>query len=165
MIELTHLYRSPGHDFFGRHGKGREEHAIESCDTLELVAGSGIVGDRFFDYKPDYKGQITFFEESVYEAVKSEFNLPELSSSAFRRNVIVRGVELDSLIGRHFAIGDIEFTGSEESKPCYWMDEACAPGVEEFLRGRGGLRARILTSGTLTKGRHDLTLLGDIPVT
>jgi hypothetical protein len=27
------------------------------------------------------------------------------------------------------------------------MDQAFAPGTEEFLRGRGGLRARILSDG------------------
>jgi MOSC domain-containing protein YiiM len=39
-----------------------------------------------------------------------------------------------------------------ECKPCYWMDEAIAPGAEALLQGRGGLRARILTSGTLRVG-------------
>lgn len=158
-VELTHLLVSPGHDFFGRHGLGREDHGIEERQQLELVAGSGIVDDRFFDYKPDYKGQITFFEHDIYERVITEFNLPELSPSAFRRNVVIKGVSLPDLIGKRFRIGDLEFSGSEESKPCYWMDQACAPGTEEFLRGNGGLRCRILKGGTLTKGLQNLTIL------
>ena len=52
---IHHLYISAGHDFYGRHGKRREEHAITDHDEIELVAGRGIVGDRFFDYKEDYK--------------------------------------------------------------------------------------------------------------
>lgn len=149
--KIHHLFISEGHDFYGRHGKGREEHAITDHEEIELVAGSGIVGDRFFDYKEDYKGQITFFDHAVYEAVKTEFNLPELHPSNFRRNVVTSGLDLRSLIGQTFKIGELEFSGSEEAKPCYWMDQACAPGVEEFLKGRGGLRCRILKGGILRK--------------
>ena len=158
-VEVTHLLVSPGHDFFGRHGNGREDHGIEEREELELVAGSGIVDDRFFDYKPDYKGQITFFDHATYEEVREKFKIPDLKPSAFRRNVVIKGVDLPDLIGRHFTIGRLEFTGSEESKPCYWMDEACAPGTEEFLKGNGGLRCRILKGGNLTKGLQNLTIL------
>ncbi len=156
---VSHLFLSPGHDFFGRHGKGREENEIMDYHSFELVAGSGIRGDRFFDYKEDYKGQITFFDHSVYEAVKEEFSLPDLEPSAFRRNVVIDGVDLPSLIGKRFTIGEMEFEGSEESKPCYWMDQACAPGTEEFLKGRGGLRCRIRKGGTLGKGTQIVKVL------
>ena len=117
------------------------------------MAGKGIVGDRFYDYKEDYKGQITFFDYAVYKAVKAEFGLPNLDVSAFRRNAVVSEMDLNSLIGETFKIGELEFEGTQEAKPCYWMDEACAPGVEEFLKGRGGLRCRILKGGKLAKGR------------
>lgn len=156
---ISHLYISPGHDFYGRHGKGREENEIIDCDTFELVSGSGVRGDRFFDYKEDYKGQITFFDFAVYEAVKNEFSLPDLETSAFRRNVIIDGVDLNSLIGKRFAIGELEFEGSEEAKPCYWMDQACAPGTEEFLKGKGGLRCRIRKGGMLGKGSQTVRIL------
>jgi MOSC domain-containing protein YiiM len=39
--------------------------------------------------------------------------------------------------------------GTEESRPCFWMDHAFGPGAQAALKGRGGLRARILTSGRL----------------
>ena len=54
-------------------------------------------------------------------------------------------------VGPHFRFQGIEFAGSEECKPCYWMDAAVAPGVEEFLktRFRGGLRTRLLSDGIM----------------
>ena len=85
--------------------------------------------------------------------MKAEFGLPNLDVSAFRRNAVVSEMDLNSLIGETFKIGELEFEGTQEAKPCYWMDEACAPGVEEFLKGRGGLRCRILKGGKLAKGR------------
>lgn len=161
-IAIEELLISPGHDFYGRHGKGRLQHGIEECSELELVAGKGIVGDRFYDYKEDYKGQVTFFEAETWEAVKAEFDLPELTASAFRRNVVVRGVALSELIGKRFTIGELAFEGTQEAAPCYWMDEACAPGAEEFLKGRGGLRCRIVAGGQLSKGEYGLRVLSEV---
>jgi MOSC domain-containing protein YiiM len=43
----------------------------------------------------------------------------------------------------------VSFFGTEECRPCYWLDRAIASGVEEYLKGQGGLRARILSNGTL----------------
>ena len=158
-VSVKHLFISPGHNYFGRHGLGSESHEILSQDKIELVAGSGIIDDRFFDYEEDYKGQLTLFDEATYEKVKAEFQLSDLSPSAFRRNVVVQGLDLPSLIGKAFRLGEVELTGSEEAKPCYWMDEACASGVEKFLRGHGGLRCRITKGGTLSKSDLNFELL------
>lgn len=160
-VLVQHIFVSPGHDFRGRHEKGRLVHEVEDRAAVELVAGSGIVGDRYFDFKPDFKGQVTFLEQEVAQQVQEQFDLPEMAPSVFRRNVIVRGIDLNTLIGKRFALGALEFTGSEEAKPCYWMDKACAPGVEKFLRGKGGLRCRILKGGTLRAGDCELRILGE----
>ncbi|MEM6886190.1 MAG: molybdenum cofactor biosysynthesis protein, partial [Verrucomicrobiota bacterium] len=66
-----------------------------------------------------------------------------------RRNVVISGVDLNSLIGKEFELQGVHFEGSCECSPCFWMDEAIAPGAEEFLKGQGGLRARVLTDGIL----------------
>jgi len=158
VVTVSHLFISPGHNYYGRHGKGSEDHEILDREEIELVAGRGIRGDRFFDYKEDYKGQVTLFDAATYEAVKAEFSLPDLLPEAFRRNVVVAGVDLNDLIGKSFHLDGIELSGSEEARPCYWMDEACAPGVEAFLKGRGGLRCRIKTGGILRKGIFNLEL-------
>jgi len=69
--------------------------------------------------------------------------------STFRRNVMTAGVDLNELIGHEFQIQGVRFRGTEECHPCYWMDQAFAPGANEFLKGRGGLRAEILSDGIL----------------
>jgi MOSC domain-containing protein YiiM len=63
--------------------------------------------------------------------------------------VITRGVNLNEYIGKEFEIQGVRFYGTEESAPCYWMDGAFAPGAKDFLKGRGGLRAKILSDGEL----------------
>lgn len=149
--ELLEIWISPGNDFRGHHGMARGEHGIERLSEVECVAGMGLKGDRYFGYKTDFKGQVTFFDAAAVDAVREHFNQPDLSGSVFRRNLIVRGVDLSAWVGKRFRFQGIEFEGSEECKPCYWMDEAVAPGAEEFLKARfrGGLRARVLTDGVL----------------
>ena len=115
----------------------------------ECVEGRGIRGDRFFDFKDNYKGQVTFFSMSVYRDLCDQFGVFDKDPSAFRRNVIVDDVDLNSLIGETFEVQGIQFEGTQEAAPCYWMEQAFCPGAEEALKGNGGLRARILSYGTL----------------
>lgn len=149
MIQIRHLYISPGHNYFGHHGKPAGEHPIVEVPRIRCVAGRGIEGDRFFDYKPGYKGQITFFAWEEYARLCAQFAVHDRSPAVFRRNVITADVDLASLIGREFEIQGVGFLGHSECTPCYWMDQAFAPGTEASLRGCGGLRAQILSDGDL----------------
>jgi MOSC domain-containing protein YiiM len=134
---------------FGHHGKPAGVHALVEHREIRCVAGRGVEGDRFFDYKDAYRGQITFFAREVFEDVCRELSITGKHPGLTRRNVITVGVDLNLLIGAEFAVQGIRFFGTEECRPCYWMDEVIGPGAEAALRNRGGLRARILTSGTL----------------
>lgn len=158
-VHIHHIYISPAHNYFGHHGQAAGEYDTMECTEVECVAGSGIVGDRFFNYKPDYKGQITFFEWAIYLEMLEWSKPKHFPSSAYRRNVLIEGIQLDSLIGKQFRLGNALFHGSEECKPCYWMDEAVGAGAEAMLKGKGGLRARIIESGLLTQGPHKLEII------
>lgn len=151
MIEICQLFISPGHNFFGHHDQPAGLNPTVEVDAIECLAGRGIRGDRFLDFKENYKGQITFFSMEVFDALCRELGLLNASCGATRRNVFVRGVDLNSLIGAEFEIQGVRFAGSEHCKPCHWMDVALGPGAEAWLQGRGGLRARILTDGVLKR--------------
>jgi hypothetical protein len=151
QADLLEIWISPGHDFRGHFGGPRGDHGITAVPEVECVAGMGLRGDRYFGHKQDFKGQVTFFDAAAIQAVREHFAMPDLSGAVFRRNLIVQGVDLTAWVGRRFRFQGVEFEGSEECRPCHWMDQAVAPGAEEFLKthGRGGLRARILSDGTL----------------
>lgn len=148
---LEAIWISPGHDFRGHPGGDRGGHGIESLGEVACVAGMGLKGDRYFGFKPDFKGQVTFLSAEAVDAVRERFGIPDLSSGVFRRNLIVRGVDLAQWVGKRFRFQGLVFEGSEECRPCPWMDQVAGAGAEEFMKSgfRGGLRARIRTSGTL----------------
>ena len=152
-MRIEHLYISPGHNYFGHHGKAPGENPTIEVPQIECVAGRGVRGDRFFDYKENYKGQITFFSREVYDGLCEALDVWEKSPGVFRRNVIVSGVDLNELVGTEFEAQGVHFRGMSESSPCHWMNTAFAPGAEAWLKGRGGLRARILSDGVVAVQR------------
>lgn len=158
-IEICHLVISPGHNFYGHHGRQAGTAPTIEVESVECVAGRGLSGDRFFDYKPDYKGQITFFALETYEGLIAALGHTGGRPTAVRRNVYTRGVDLLSLVGREFELQGVRFRGAEECSPCEWMDVAVAPGACEWLKDRGGLRARVLSNGILRCGAGALRVL------
>ena len=151
-MQVTELFISPGHNFFGHHGQPAGAHQVVAVDEIECVAGRGINGDRFFDHQANYKGQITFFELEALETLEDQLGLGPMRPELTRRNVFTRGADLNALIGAEFDVQGVRFAGTEECRPCYWLNEAFHDErVEALLQGRGGLRARILTDGVLRR--------------
>jgi MOSC domain-containing protein YiiM len=155
-VRIERIAIASAHNFFGHHGRPPGQSPTEEVGAIECVEGRGIRGDRFFDYKPDYKGQITFFAMETFEQLCADLRVGIGDPLAVRRNVFTRGLDLLALVGREFELQGVRFCGSEECRPCEWMDGAVAPGACEWLRGRGGLRARILVSGTIRVGEAEL---------
>jgi MOSC domain-containing protein YiiM len=157
-MQIRQIFISAGHNYFGHHGRAPDDHPLIEVPQIECVAGHGIRGDRFYDYRDDYKGQITFFSLEVFEGLIRHFGLTDKSAGSARRNVVVSGVELNDLIGEEFSIQGVRLRGTAHCKPCYWMDQAIAPGAEKFLEGNGGLRAQILSDGVIAVGDAQLVL-------
>ena len=151
QVRIRRLYLAAGHNYFGHNGRPPGKHPIIEVEALECVAGHGLRGDRFFGFKENYKGQISFFAEEVAGALGRELGVGDKPWSVFRRNVITAGVDLNEWIGREFQIQGVRFRGTEECRPCYWMDQAFGPGAADWLKGRGGLRAIILSDGWLRR--------------
>jgi len=149
---VEQLFISPGHNFVGHHGQPPGEHPTLPVAQVECVAGRGLRGDRYCEREENHKGQITFFSLDVFDGLRRELNLPDAQPQATRRNAFTRGVDLNSLIGREFEVQGVRFFGVEESSPCDWMNLVLCAGAREWLKGRGGLRARILTDGVLRSG-------------
>jgi len=154
MPTIRHIYISSGHNYRGHHGQSPGQHPIIEVEQVECVAGKGLVGDRYFAEKPGSKGQVTLFAIEVHHHLCEKFGQPDTPPSVYRHNLITEGLDLNTLIGKEFKLQGVRFFGTEECKPCYWMDQAVAPGAEDAMKGRGGLRAKILTTGVL---RRDAT--------
>lgn len=151
-ITLHHIFISPGHNYFGNRTQTPGLHPTFDVETVEVKAGLGLIGDRFYGKGEKFDGHITFFAWEVFQVMSAECGMRNGSPASLRRNVITEGVNLNQLIGQEFTIDGIRFRGTKHCAPCRWMDLGCAPGALKFLHGRGGLRAQVLSDGVLRRG-------------
>ncbi|MBT0567770.1 molybdenum cofactor biosysynthesis protein [Williamsia sp. CHRR-6] len=151
-VEIVALLRSPTHAYFGRAKDGPAADAVTVVgDRVELKAHKGICGDRFFGVRAHTEAAVTFLALEAWEAATTGAD-PLVA----RRNVMVRGLQLDPLRAVEFEIdcgtGPVRFRGGRPAHPCSWMDSMAGAGARTALIGRGGLSAAVLTDGELRVG-------------
>ncbi|MEK7341409.1 MAG: MOSC domain-containing protein, partial [Candidatus Binatota bacterium] len=59
---------------------------------------------------------------------------------------------LNHLVGRDFKVGAVTLRGIRLCEPCAHLENLSRKGVQRGLIHRGGLRAHILTGGTIRLG-------------
>ncbi len=132
---------------------------MRAMETIELVAGEGILGDRyrigveegFYSAKPEPGRQVTLFEEEALEAIRRDHGI-ELRPEEHRRNVTTRGVPLTHLVGRRFRLGGCLLEATRLSIPCRHIEEILEKPVFDPMINRSGLNCRILEGGTVRLG-------------
>ncbi len=127
--------------------------------AISVKAGKGIEGDRYFSdsvrNRSSYKGQPDFEITLIESEVISRFNQEmgySFHDSDFRRNLITRGVRLNSLEGKHFSINGIELFGVRLCEPCASLQRRLGVSILPELVGKGGLRAQINANGIIRVG-------------
>ncbi len=125
-----------------------------SVDSVRAVAGKGLEGDRHLHELGAKPGQaLTLVSEEVVEEVG-------LSPGGTRRQLTVRGVRLNDLVGKRFRVGSVECYGVELCEPCLHLQELTRPGIIDELAHRAGINADILTDGVISVGDEILPAVG-----
>jgi hypothetical protein len=132
------------------------EGPMRSVSTAEAVEGRGLLGDRYergagtFSNPRGRGYDLTLVEAEALEELSAKG--VELVPIEARRNLVVRGIALDDLIGRRFRVGEVECFGQRRCEPCSHLERLTRPGVLRGLVHRGGLRADVLLSGGIRVG-------------
>jgi hypothetical protein len=149
VAEILELLSSPVHRYEGRPSDGPAPAPPgELVDSVEVRAGLGIVGDRYFGRSAHRDASITLIAAE---------SLPDgIGLGQTRRNVLVRGIPVDALVGRTLTLdsgfGPVVLAVRRPANPCAWLDVVIAPGTRTALRGKGGVRCVPLTDGRLAVG-------------
>ena len=121
-VEILHLLVSPSHAYFGRARDGAADVPTFDAETAEVVAGKGIVGDRFFGKAAHMDAAVTLFAVESLEAIAAELGAEPFNPLLTRRNVVLRGAHLVPLLGQDFVLesgGDaVAFHGGRHAQPC-----------------------------------------------
>jgi MOSC domain-containing protein YiiM len=123
-------------------------------------AGRGLEGDRYFDERGTFSNahgrgyDITLIEAEVLDTL----DLPtgHLTPEQARRNIVTRAIDLNTLVGEHFRVGDVECFAQRLCEPCAHLERLTAatgkPGTLRALIHKGGLRADVLSDGEIRVG-------------
>jgi len=130
--------------------------AMQKMDEVEAVAGAGVRGDRYMSRSGYWsmvdECEVTLIEGETLDQIHSETNLRVLSGE-HRRNVVTRGIRLEELTGKRFAIGEAVFEYDRPRPPCGYIQSITQPGMTRALLGeRGGICARVVKSGAIRAG-------------
>lgn len=135
---------------------------MQELAEARLVAGQGIEGDRYFrgtgtySKKPDVR-EVTLIEVEVLEALaRNDPPLQEgpilLAPGEHRRNLTVRGVPLNHLVGQDFRVGEVLLRGGRLNFPCAYLDKLLGKPLFGPLTNRSGLNCAIIEGGVIRPG-------------
>jgi MOSC domain-containing protein YiiM len=155
MPEIVQLLASPVHRYHGRPADGPAPAAPgELVEVVQVRAGLGIVGDRYFGRPAHRDASVTL--------IARESLPPGTDLVQVRRNVLTAGIAVDDLIGAVLVLdsgqGPVSLRVNRPARPCAWMDATIGPGAWKALRGKGGVRCTPLNDGTLRVGPVQVTV-------
>ncbi|MGY1844002.1 MOSC domain-containing protein [Modestobacter sp. SYSU DS0875] len=155
-VEVVGLLASPEHRYDGRPDDAVAARPVERRDRIEVRAGLGVVGDRYFGKPAHRDASVTVLAVEAVEELAAELGSGPLDALATRRNVVLRGAEVEALRGSEFSLdcgeGEVLLAGGRPAHPCAWLDRVLAPGAHRGMRGRGGVRCAPRTGGVLRLG-------------
>ncbi|MCH7641592.1 sulfurase [Patescibacteria group bacterium] len=129
---------------------------MQSVDEVEAIAGIGLAEDRYAEGKGAYSNskrktirQVSLIELEAIGKANAEY-WTAFSPQDTRRNILTSGIDLNSLVGKDFRVGEVKMRGVELCEPCDRPSKLSKKkGFNEAFQGRGGLRAEVLSSGTI----------------
>jgi MOSC domain-containing protein YiiM len=119
---------------------------METVNEVVAIAGRGLEGDRAAA-REGHNRQVTLIQAEHLRVIASLAGRRKIDPARLRRNVVVRGINLVSLLKKKFRIGDLVLVATGTCDPCFQMEELEAP-----MAGMGGITARILEGGTMHVG-------------
>lgn len=131
----------------------------EQRESVDAVVGKGLQGDRYFENEGTFSGEgesskqdVTLIEAEAIEQAEAEYDVA-FDPGAHRRNLTVRGIGLNRLLGERFRVGDAVVEGTELCEPCTYLERKLEEkGVQEALVHRGGLRCAVVEGGEIAVG-------------
>jgi MOSC domain-containing protein YiiM len=133
-----------------------ESAPVRAVTEIEAVMGVGLIGDRYANHSgrwtdSDVGREVTLVEAESLEVLARDHGI-ELAPGDTRRNLTTRGVALNDLVGEVFRVGDVLMRGTELCEPCQHLTDLVGKPILRPLVHRAGLRAQLLSSGTIHTG-------------
>ncbi|MBM7807979.1 MOSC domain-containing protein YiiM [Geodermatophilus bullaregiensis] len=130
---------------------------MRRAPTARLLTGRGLDGDRYalgggtWAQYPDLEKQLTLIDAADVAAVAAEVGVP-LAPGDTRRNLVTTGIDLPSLVGRWFAVGDALLFGAKRCPPCTHLERLTGARLVKAMVHRGGVNAAVFAGAQIAEG-------------
>lgn len=140
---------------------GRGSEPMERVGEISAVDG-GIEGDRYregtgFWVRYGDVCEVTLIEGEDLDEIEREDGI-NVKNGEHRRNIVTRDVDLESLRGTRFRVGEVVLEYDRPRPPCKHVQDVTEPGMTRALRGRGGICARVVEGGRIRSQDEIVTL-------
>jgi hypothetical protein len=136
---------------------------MQARTAVQALAGYGLEGDRYSLGQGTYSQSarqvarhVSLISRDAMEAANEDLSrqgLAPFESDETRRNIVVAGIDVYTLLDREFRIGPVRLRGSDITKPCHVPSAAAGKtGFKEAYYNRGGILAEILSDGPISIG-------------
>jgi len=131
---------------------------LTSVERVAAHAGGGLEGDRYHKGTGEWSGSpgagrgLTLVSADTLDQANLDNPGLDIAAVDTRRNLEVRGVDLDALIGREFTIGTLRCVGVKLAEPCTYLEGLVGRPIIRALAHKAGLRADILEDGEIAVG-------------
>ena len=127
----------------------RRVEEVKELSEVNAIPAKGLEGDR---YKNAGNRQVTLIQQEHLNAVASFLGKEKINYTLTRRNILVKGINLVSLKGKNFKIGDVVLKYTGDCHPCSRMETVLGVGGYNAMRGHGGITAKIISGGLIKVG-------------
>ena len=126
---------------------------VERVEEIAAIEGCGLAGDRYCEGTGHWSRfgrvcQVTMIAAEDLDAIEKETGI-RVRGGEHRRNVVLRGVKFGDLRRRWFRIGGATLEYAGPRSVCRHIERLTEPGMTQALKGRGGVCASVVESGTL----------------
>jgi MOSC domain-containing protein YiiM len=129
---------------------------MRRVDAVEAVVGLGLTGDRYalgggtWAQYPDLEKQVTLIDRDDVAAVAADTG-SDLTPGDTRRNLVTTGIDLPSLVGRWFTVGDVLLFGMKRCPPCTHLERLTGVRLVKAMVHRGGINAAVFAGGAIAE--------------
>ena len=125
--------------------------------AVEALTGLGLAGDRSalgggtWAQYPVLEKQVTLIDRDDVAGVAAETG-SDLAPGDTRRNLVTTGIDLASLVGQWFTVGDVLLFGMKRCPPCTHLERLTGVRLVKAMVHRGGINAAVFAGGPITEG-------------
>ncbi len=120
-------------------------------DAVEARREAGLTGDHSRP-GPRNARQVTLIQWEHLAVISALMGRPDeqpITPQELRRNIVISGINLFSLKGRRFRLGQAILETTGWCQPCAKLEERLGLGTFQAMRGHGGITARVLQGGII----------------